>query len=58
MRRFLVMGAVAMVFLCLIGCSRETPEKIRYDMEKMVFATGKLAERLAEPGSGGEHAAN
>lgn len=46
MRRFSVIGVIVLVFLCLAGCSRETPEKIRYDMEKLVFMNGKLAERL------------
>jgi tetratricopeptide (TPR) repeat protein len=40
--------AIAAVFLLVVfgGCSRNSGEKIRYDMEKLYFAAGKSAERI------------
>ena len=32
--------------LSALGCSRQSPEKIRYDMEKLTFQASKLAEKI------------
>jgi tetratricopeptide (TPR) repeat protein len=46
MKNFFYALLAGVCLLSALGCSRQSPEKIRYDMEKLMFQTAKLAEKI------------
>jgi tetratricopeptide (TPR) repeat protein len=46
MKKTLLNLLVIIPVLLTIGCSRDSAEKIRYDMEKLVYMAGKISERI------------
>lgn len=46
MKQIVISLAVVTLFLIAGGCSRDSGEKIRYDMEKLVHTAGKAAEKI------------
>lgn len=46
MKQNLLYPALLIVLFLIGGCDQQSPEKIRYDMEKLVFNVGKISERI------------
>jgi tetratricopeptide (TPR) repeat protein len=46
MKKILIFLLPLLIAALLFGCSRDSAEKIRYDMEKLVYMAGKIQEKL------------
>lgn len=46
MKKTYIFFFAIMTVTAFIGCSQDSAEKIRYDMEKLIYAAGKLSERI------------
>ena len=46
MRKRYLLPLIVIIVVAFAGCSQDSAEKIRYDMEKLVYMAGKLAERI------------
>lgn len=46
MKQFIIYSALLVALFFVVGCDQQSPEKIRYDMEKLVFSVGKISERI------------
>lgn len=46
MRKRYLLPLFIIIVAVVAGCSQDSAEKIRYDMEKLVYMAGKLAERI------------
>jgi tetratricopeptide (TPR) repeat protein len=46
MRQTVISIAIVVLFVVAGGCSRDSGEKIRYDMEKLFYSAGKAAEKI------------
>ena len=46
MKSQITLSVFCACLIALSGCSRQSGEKTRYDMEKMAYAAGRLSEKI------------